>query len=231
MFDLDQLQQLLTAGPGLTSFKAALFALIAAFLLGQAVAAVYVWTYRGMSYTRSYVHAISVAAVIACMLMMAANNNLAAGIGIAGSLSVLRLRISMRDPKDLVFIFAGVAVGVACGVRAFTVAIAGTLVFVGAALAMTMLEVGQRDVFEGMLRFYGPTDAETEKAVRVILQRYTGRFTLMTLREVRQGAAMEYAYQLRLKSSEELIAFVRELEAVAGIDGVTLYYQDAAMEV
>ena len=229
MFELEQALSITGGVP--PTFKIALFAMIGALILSQVVAATYVWTYRGMSYTRSYVHAISVAAVIACMLMMAANNNLAAGIGIAGSLSVLRLRIAMRDPKDLVFVFAGVAVGVACGVRAFTVAIAGTLVFVGAAVAMTLLEVGQRDIFEGMLRFYGPTDPETEKSVRTILERYTGRFTLMTLREVRQGKAMEFAYQLRLKNSDERIAFVRDLEGVSGIDGVTLYYQDAAMEV
>ena len=229
MFELEQALSISGGVP--PTLKIALFAMIGSLILSQVIAATYVWTYRGLSYTRSYVHAISVAAVIACMLMMAANNNLAAGIGIAGSLSVLRLRIAMRDPKDLVFIFAGVAVGVACGVRAFTAALAGTLVFVGAAIAMTLLEVGQRELFEGMLRFYGPTDADTEKAVRTILEKYAGRFTLMTLREVRQGAAMEYAYQLRLKSSDERIAFVRELEAVAGVDGVTLYYQDAAMEV
>jgi len=54
---------------------------------------------------------------------------------------------------------------------------------------------------------------------------------LMTLREIRQGAAMEYAYHLRLKKSDERVAMVRELEAVKGIDGVTLYYQDAAQEL
>ena len=51
----------------------------------KVIAAAYIWSYRGMSYTRSHVHAIMIGAVIACMLMQAANNNLVAGIGIAGS--------------------------------------------------------------------------------------------------------------------------------------------------
>jgi Domain of unknown function (DUF4956) len=177
------------------------------------------------------VHAITIGSVIACMLMQAANNNLAAGIGIAGSLSVLRLRIAMRDPKDLVFIFAGIAVGVACGVHAFTVALAGTFVFIATSVGLVLLETGSRNVFEGMLRFYGPSDATTEASVTAILKRYAGRFALMTLREVRQGEAMEYAYHLRLKNTDERIAIVRELEAVVGIDGVTLYYQDATQEL
>lgn len=229
MFDLEQ--ALSATGGGPPTFKLALFSLIAALLLSQVIAAVYVWTYRGMSYTRSYVHAISIAGVIACMLLQAANNNLVAGIGIAGSLAVLRIRIALRDPRDLVYIFGGVGIGVACGVHAFTVALAGTIVFVGAAIAMTATEAGQRNLFEGMLRFHGPTDPGTETAINAVLRKYAGRFALMTLREIRQGAAIEYAYHLRLKKSDERIALVRELEAVEGIDGVTLYYQDAAQEL
>lgn len=229
MFELENALSISGGTP--PTFKLALFSLIGALILAQIVAATYAWTYRGMSYARSQVHAIAIASVIACMLMQAANNNIVAGIGIAGSLSVLRLRIAMRDPKDLVFIFAGVAVGVACGVHAFTVALAGTLVFVAAALGFALLEVGQRHLFEGLLRFYGPADVATEQAITTILKRYAGRFALMTLREVRQGEAMEYAYHLRLKKSDERVAIVRELEAVAGVDGVTLYYQDAAQEL
>jgi hypothetical protein len=50
MTDLDLLQQLVSTRPGAgSSFEAAVFALVAAFLLGQAIAALYVWTYRGIA--------------------------------------------------------------------------------------------------------------------------------------------------------------------------------------
>jgi hypothetical protein len=229
MFDLEQVLSMTGGTP--PTLKLALFSLIGALILGQVIAAAYIWSYRGMSYTRSHVHAIMIGAVIACMLMQAANNNLAAGIGIAGSMSMLRLRIALRDPKDLVFMFAGVAVGVACGVHAFTVAIAGSAVFSGAAILLALFEVGQRHLFEGLLRFYGPADTKTEAAIDAVLRKYTRHFALTTLREVRQGAAMEYAYHLRLNRSDERIALVRDLESVGGIDDVTLYYQDAAQEL
>lgn len=229
MFELEQ--ALAVTGGTPPTFKLALFSLIAALLLSQAIAAVYVWTHRGLSYARSYVHAISIAAVISCMLLQAANNNLVAGIGIAGSLAVLRIRIALRDPRDLVFIFGGVAVGVACGVHGFTVALAGTLVFVGAALALAFTEAGRRDAFEGLLRFHGPVDAEAERAIHAALRAHAGRFALSTLREVRQGQAMEYAYQLRIDRPEARIAIVRALEQIEGVGGVTLYMQDAGEEL
>ena len=232
MEQLEQLQQMLqTRGGAALSIKGALFALIGALVLGQIVATFYVWTYRGMSYTRSYVHTIAIGAVVACTIMLATSNNLAAGIGVAGSLSVLRLRIALRDPKDMVFIFAGMAVGVACGLGAFATAIAGTVVFCGASALLTLVEFGQRGVFEGLLRFYAPANADTEAAIRRILMKYSGRFALTTMREVRQGSAMEYAYQLRTRHAHDRVPLVRELEAVDGIDGVTLHYQDSAQEL
>jgi hypothetical protein len=232
MTELEQLQQMLQArGPTAISFEGAIFALVGAFVLGQIIAAFYVWTYRGMSYTRSYVHAIAIGAVVACVIMLATSNNLAAGIGVAGSLSALRLRIALRDPKDMIFLFAGMGVGVACGLGAFTIAIAGTVVFCLAIASLTLVEFGNRELFEGLLRFYAPTDAETDLAVRKVLHKYSGRFALTTMREVRQGAAMEYAYHLRTRRSSDRVPLVRELESIAGIDGVSLHYQDAAQEL
>jgi len=232
MTDVDQLQQLMTARPGVgVGVEAAVFALVAAFLLGQAIAALYVRTYRGMSYTRSYVHAIAIGAVVACLIMLAISNNLAAGLGIAGSLSALRLRIALRDPKDMIFMFAGMAVGVACGLSAFAVALAGTGVFCAAIAGLTVVEFGRSQVFEGLLRFYAPVGGDAEAAITTVLRRYAGRFALTTMREVRQGTAMEYAYHLRTRRADDRVAMVRDLEAITGIDGVTLHYQDAAQEL
>ena len=60
-----------------------------AFGLGQAVAATYVWTFRGMSYSRSFVLAVAIGSIISCTLMLAINNSIAAGLGIADGERVL----------------------------------------------------------------------------------------------------------------------------------------------
>ena len=36
--------------------------------------------------------------------MLAIGNSIAAGIGIAGGLSIIRFRTTMRDPRDMVFV-------------------------------------------------------------------------------------------------------------------------------
>jgi uncharacterized membrane protein YhiD involved in acid resistance len=131
----------------------------------------------------------------------------------------------------MIFIFAGMAVGVACGLAAFAVAIAGTAVFCLAIAALTAVEFGTSGVFEGLLRFHAPTDHGTELAIARVLEQRASRFALTTMREVGQGAAMEYAYQLRTRRPGDRVPMVRELEAIDGVEGVTLHYQDSAQEL
>src|SRR5262249_2427930 len=63
--------------PGLSSLKdplvwhVAVFAILIAFALGQVVAAVYMATFRGLSYSRATVHGMALGSVVACMLMLA----------------------------------------------------------------------------------------------------------------------------------------------------------------
>ena len=58
---------------GPVSLQQAALALLLAFGLTQAIAAVYIWTFRGMSYSRSFVQAVALGSIIAAMLMLAIN--------------------------------------------------------------------------------------------------------------------------------------------------------------
>src|SRR5690606_22987369 len=64
------------------ALRAAALSLLLAFGLTQALGAIYVWTFRGMSYSQGLVHAIVLGSIIACMLMLAIGNSIAAGLGI-----------------------------------------------------------------------------------------------------------------------------------------------------
>jgi hypothetical protein len=77
-----------------------LTSLFAAFALCLMIANVYQWTFRNLSYSRSYVHTIVLGGLISCLLIMAIGNNLARGLGILGTLAVIRFRTHIRDPRE-----------------------------------------------------------------------------------------------------------------------------------
>lgn len=215
--------------PQVTTESAAL-SLLLAFGLSQAIGAVYVWTFRGMSYSTGLVHAIIVGSVVACMLMLAVGNSIAAGIGIAGGLSIIRFRTALRDPRDMMFVFAGLAAGIASGLGGHKAALLGTIAFCSAILALTVTEFGTQRRYDGLLRFQLPVGAD-ESDVMALLRRHTRFVALVTLREVAQGKAMEHAYQVRLGDPRHRIALVQGLESLPGIRDVSLLLQEPTVEI
>ncbi|TNF34532.1 MAG: DUF4956 domain-containing protein [Deltaproteobacteria bacterium] len=211
--------------------EAAALSLILAFVLGQAIATVYMWTFRGMSYSRSFVVAITVGGIVAAMLMLAINNSIAAGLGIAGSLAIIRFRTAMRDPRDMVFVFASLGAGIATGLRAWGPAVAGTLIFCLVSIMLTWTEFGSQRRFDGLLRLQLPATADAERAIAAVLQRTTRSFALVTLREVAQGEAMQYAYQVRLPARLARGELIRAVEAIGGASDVSLILQDPTLEI
>ena len=216
---------------GPVTIKVAVFSLLLAFVLSQTIAATYIWTFRGMSYTRSFVQAVALGSVVAAMLMLAINNSIAAGLGIAGSLAIIRFRTAMRDPRDMVFVFAALGAGIACGLRAWPAAIAGTVLFCLGAAMLMWTGFGDQRIHDALLRFQAPATPEIDHSVSRILRDNARRFTLVTLREVAQGEHLEHAYQIRFDDGEARTALVAALEMVPGVQSVSLMMQEPTVEL
>ena len=202
-----------------------------AFGLTQIIAGVYIWTFRGLSYSRTFVQGMALASIVTCMLMLAIGNNIATALGIAGGLSIIRFRTTMRDPRDMVFVFAALGAGIACGLQAYQAAIVGTGVFLGAAILLHATSYGSRQEFDGLVRFAAPSDASSGEAVAEALRAHCRMFTLITLRETAQGKEMEHAYQVSIPDPDERGALVQALNAIDGVHDVALLLQEPSLEL
>lgn len=173
--------------------------MVLSFLLSMVFAAVYQWTFRGFTYSRSYIHTMVIGSMVTCMLIMAVGNNLARGMGILGTLAIIRFRTPVRDPRDAMFLFACLGIGIACGSGMPIVAVIGTVVINAVALVLHWVPFASRREYEGLLRFSMPSnDAKAEQEVQAILVRYCSSFYLLGMRDAEQGDSIEFSYQLRL---------------------------------
>ncbi len=224
------LESLLSTGLGGTSPGQALLALLLAFVLGQALAFVYEWTYEGLSYQRSFVQTLVLGAVVAALLMLAIGDNLARGLGILGTMALVRFRTNVRDARDMIFVFAALAMGVSTGVQSHAIALMGCAAFCATAVVVEWMPFGQRQHYDGMLRFWLPRGTDGVEPLRAVLNAHCRTFTLVALRDAGQGEIMEYAYQVRMRRGEHREALVRDLEGFEGIGGITLLLQDASTQ-
>lgn len=84
-----------------------------------------------------FIVGLTLGSIVTCMVMMAIGSSVAAGLGLAGGLSIIRFRTTLRDPRDLVFVFASLGLGLVCGLKAYAVALSGTALFVFGGWAMS----------------------------------------------------------------------------------------------
>lgn len=199
--------------PGAVTVAGCAAALALSFLLGLVVAITYQLTFRGFTYSRSYIHSMVLGAMVTCMLIMAVGSNLARGIGILGTLAIIRFRTPLRDPRDAVFLFASLGAGIACGAGSFPVAIVSIGMFCVAAAILHFSPFASRRDYEGILRFGMKVgDEAMEAAVRDALVKYCSSYGILGVRDAVQGEVAEMSYQIRLLDpayNKDLVKAVR----------------------
>lgn len=92
-------------------------ALAASALLNMAIAKLYAMTHGGYSYSKSFLQAIVLVGVTVALVMVIIGSDIARAFALVGAMSIVRFRTPLKDARDLVFIFAAIAVGMACGVQ------------------------------------------------------------------------------------------------------------------
>ena len=91
--------------------------LVASALLTMAIAKLYAMTHGGYSYSKSFLQTIVLVGVTVALIMVIIGSDIARAFALVGAMSIVRFRTPLKDSRDLVFIFAAIAVGMACGVQ------------------------------------------------------------------------------------------------------------------
>ena len=208
-----------------------LIGILVSFILSLTLATVYRWSYQGLSYSRAFVHTLVLGAVASCIMIMAIGNNLARGLGILGTLAIVRFRTPIRDPRDIIFLFACFGIGIASGAAVFSVAIYGTIAFSLVALYLHWSPFASRREYEGLLRFMLPSGSQAVNKIQGVFHQYCNSSVLVAMREAIQGDAIEYSYQVRLIDPTYQAELLDALHHIEGINEVSLLMQRSTVEI
>jgi len=202
------------------------------FVLSSGIGLTYIKTFRGLSYSRNFVQALMLGSIVSATVMHSIGDSLARGLGMIGALAIIRFRTNLKDPRDIIFMFATLASGIGCGVGAFTVAVTGVTGFILASFLLYFSQTTKTSFYDGILRFsISETDLDTAVFGNVMM-RHCKIHALITLKEINQGERFEYAYHIKLKdksSNEELIKDLRE--KIPSIKGLNLMLQETTVEL
>jgi uncharacterized membrane protein YhiD involved in acid resistance len=205
--------------------------LLLAFVLCTICATVYRWTHQGLSYSRTFVHALILGGMIVAMIIMAIGNNLARGLGILGTLAIVRFRTPIRDTRDMMFLFLSLGIGIACGAGTLDVAVVGTLMISVVALILHWSPFASRREYEGLLRFTLPHDSTQEVHITDAWHDCCSAFHMIAMREAVQGDAMEYSYQVRLLDPSYQSDLIDKLATIDDVGNTSLLMQRSTVEL
>ena len=208
-----------------------IYALLLSFLLSTLIGITYDRTFRGLSYSRNFVQAMILSSIVAAMVMQAIGDSLARGLGMMGALAIIRFRTVFKDPRDIIFMFAALAVGISCGVFGYGVAVIGTVSFCATALLLFFSPFGRTRSYDGMLRFNVGMETHERAAIETAMREFCRPFVLITLRELTQGNRLEYAYHIKMKPKKVKEEFVARLKAIQDVKDVNVMLQETTIEL
>lgn len=207
------------------------YAFLLSFVLGTAIALLYVKTFQGLSYSRNFLHCIVLCPILTATAMQAIGDNVARGIGMIGAISILRFRTNIKDPRDMFFIFAALAIGLAAGVHAYSIATIGTFCFTAAVLVLAKTPFAHGPQFDALLRLQVVRDGNGTRQVEQVLGDACKHFAMISVREIGQGDLLDYAYQLKFKPQASHQSVMNSLRGIPEARGVNLMMQESIIEV
>ena len=114
---------------GFPTFVTAIYTLMWGVLLSSLIAITHRKTFTGFTYPDEFFQSMILATLVATAVMMSIGDSLARGLGIFGALAIIRFRTRIDHPKNLLFLFASLALGIPLGVYGFSIAISSTFMF------------------------------------------------------------------------------------------------------
>ncbi|MEO1514797.1 MAG: DUF4956 domain-containing protein [Bacteroidota bacterium] len=211
-----------------------LLTVLFAFVLSSLIVFTYDKTSRDVARSLNYMQSLVLISIVAATVMQAIGDSLARGLGMLGALAIIRFRTTLRNPRNMTFMFASLAAGIACGVYGFVIAVVGTMGFCTVAFVLYWTPFSQSNNLIGRLRYEVPAAAPKGESIRKSLKKYCRRFALKKVQIIDsplEEKNARYEYQLKMRQDTDGDKLIQELYQTADLKAVRLSFEDKADEI
>ncbi len=129
---------------GILTLESFALSMLAAFICGMIVFAVYRKYYRGVIYNNNFNILLVMTSLVTCFMVIVISSNVVLSLGMVGALSIVRYRTAVKDPLDVGFLFWTVAVGITCGAGLYIISLSGTIFIAVIFIILVKCQVGKQ---------------------------------------------------------------------------------------
>ena len=195
-----------------TTLTPILAALLASLFMGIIIHFVYRRAYTGVVFSQSFAVSLAGMTVLTTMVTLAISSNIALSLGMVGALSIVRYRVAVKDPMDILFMFWAIASGITIGAKLHYLAVIGAVI-----VGITLLLLNQKDPFSSVyILVVHFTGDDISGDIKRILSGKRYKIKSKTVR----NDSVEMAIELTVKN--ENIAFLDAINKLETIHDATL---------
>lgn len=170
------------------------------------------------SYQPKFAATLIALALISTILMDLIQSNLALSLGMLGSLSIVRFRTNIKDPRDIGFIFWAMAIGIASATQSYLIGIIGSVV-----LGAVMIITKKRGEAERQLLLVIRGSNTDLDGIQNVVKSCTRTNLVKAKNILSDSFELVYEIQIPEKNGNQVIENIFEL---GGIDSVNLFAQN-----
>ena len=181
------------------SYTGFLLPVLAALFLGIIFAMAYMYRSRR---SRSFIATLAILPAVVCVVIMAVNGNIGAGVAVAGAFSLVRFRSAPGTAKEITAIFIAMTGGLLCGMGFLIYAAIFILIMSFVLVLYSMIGFGEEDnSLRKSLRIAVPENVDYGKEFDEVFSEYTTSHRLISAKTAGMGSVFKLSYDITLKEA------------------------------
>lgn len=178
------------------------------------------FSYRSQQ-SRGFSLALGLLPMLSSVIIFLVNDHLGAGVAVAGAFTLVRFRSVAGTGREIVAVFASMALGLLLGMGYIALAVMVFILTDALVLLLTTVEFGHKKT-ERQLRITIPEDLEYEGLFEDIFQKHTSHHQLQQVRTTHMGTLFELTYDVTFPGGTIPKEFLDEIRTRNGNLNVTV---------
>lgn len=185
-----------------------------AVIVGLFIFWVYKKTFTGILYSSGFALTLIGLTLVTTLVIIAVTSNVVLSLGMVGALSIVRFRTAIKEPMEIVFLFWSIAVGIVIGAGMIPLAVLGSVI-IGIIL---LIFANRKNVENAYILVLNCENEEAENTAAELLKNTVKKYRIKSKTVNAEG--IELTTELKIK--DDKMAFVNQMNEIAGVKNATL---------